>query len=361
MEFFKRYISNTVAGSGSQFFFYNENEGETRSCTLYRVNRGGEYSYSFLISNTLDSTFSDGSESHKNLVIDEWTIEKMLVGVCPVCDQNSFEYPLEMKQVLFDGQSKKRVNPAELFCTDPVKLDAGEGEYICVEIVFSGHMIPKHEESIVPSFVYRNGEWVASKNHPFVSMVGIEAGAKQRIAFLGDSITQGCGTPINAYEHWCAVYAGLLGNEYAYWNLGLGYGRADDAASDGIWLYKAKQNDIVFVCYGVNDIIQGYDVDLTKKNLQTIVDKLRLAGARVFIQTIPPFDYSCDKRGKWQELNDFIKSELKGAEYIFDCVKCLSKSESETHMSKYAPHPNSEGCRVWAEALYEATKDLIDK
>lgn len=359
MEYFKKYSSNTLAGSGNQFFFYHENSQQTRSCTLYKVTKGGEYSYSFLFSNTIDSTFSDGAISHKNLVIDEWTINQMLVGVCTWCDQKSFEYPTDMKQVLFGGQEQKTVHPAELFCTDPVKLNAKDGEYICVEIVFSGPMIPKHEESIIPSFVLHNGEWIPSKNHPFVSMVGIDAPTKKKIAFLGDSITQGCGTPINAYEHWNAVYAGLLGNEYAYWNLGLGYGRADDAASDGIWLYKAKQNDIVFVCYGVNDIIQGYNTDVIKKNLQIIVDKLHDAGARVIMQTVPPFHYSEENRKKWQEINHFIKCELKNIDFLFDCVKCLAKNESEPHMSKYGAHPNSEGCRVWGEALFEATAEMI--
>lgn len=47
MERFEKYSSNTLAGSGNQFFFYNENEQSTRSCTLYKVAAGGEYSYSF--------------------------------------------------------------------------------------------------------------------------------------------------------------------------------------------------------------------------------------------------------------------------------------------------------------------------
>ena len=361
MEYFKKYVSNTLAGSGNQNFFFNENKGETKSCTLYKLTRGGEFSYSFLFSNTVDSTFSDGSVSHKNLVIDEWTIDRMRVGISARCDGGSFEYPTDMKQVFFGGKEKKTVNPAELFCTDPVTLNAKEGEYVCVEIVFSGDMIPKHEESIIPSFVYQNGEWTPSKDHPFISMVGIEAPAKKRIAFLGDSITQGCGTPINEYGHWNAIFASLLGNEYAYWNLGLGYGRADDAASDGIWLYKAKQNDIVFVCYGVNDILQGYSADAVKKNLQTLVDKLCRAGARVIMQTVPPFDYSEQNRKKWHEINDFIKYELKGAAFLFDCVGCLSKSESEPHMSKYGAHPNSEGCRLWAKALFEAIDENVLK
>ena len=361
MEYFNKYNSNTLAGSGNQFFFYNENERPTRSCTLYKVTNGGEYPYSFLFSNTIDSTFSIGAISHNNLVVDAWNIEEMFVGICTRCDEESFEYPRSMKQVLFCGQRQKAVNPAELFCTDPVTLNAKDGEYICVEIVFSGRMIPYHPESIIPSFVFHNGEWIPSKEHPFLSMVGIEKNAKKKIAFLGDSITQGIGTPVNSYSHWNAVLANFLGNEYAYWNLGLGYGRADDAASDGIWLYKAKQNEIVFVCYGVNDIHQGFDADIIKKNLQTIVNKLCECGICVILQTIPPFDYSEDHRVIWQEVNDFIINEIKNAELVFDYVKYLAKNNDEPHIAKYGGHPNIDGCKVWGEAIYKAVNEVIKK
>ena len=360
MEYFKKYSSNTLAGSGNQFFFYNENEQPTRSCTLYKVTDGGEYPYSFLISNTMDSTYSDGAVSHKNLVIDAWSIDQMLVGVCSRCDETSFEYPEKMEQVLFDGKKQRTVNLAELFCTDPITLNAKAGEYICVEIVFSGKMIPNHEESIIPSFVFEGGTWVPSKKHPFVSMVGAQTEGKKKIAFLGDSITQGIGTPINSYAHWGAVFAGLLGNKYAYWNLGLGYGRADDAASDGMWLYKAKQNDVVIVCYGVNDILQGYSAESVKKNLQTIVNRLQSSGVRVIVQTVPPFDYAEEHRASWQAVNDFIKYELQNAACVFDCAKYLAKSDLEPHMAKYGGHPDSIGCKVWGEALFEAVAEVIE-
>ena len=359
MEYFKTYSSNTLAGSGNQFFFNNENNQQTRSCTLYKVTDGGEYPYSFLFSNTIDSTYSNGAISYKNLVIGEWVIDEMLVGVCEQCDETSFKYPQEMKRVLFCKQKQKVVQPAELFCTDPVILNAKKGEYVCVEIVFSGKTIPNHEESIIPSFIFNNGKWVASKKHPFVSMVGIQSSTKKKIAFLGDSITQGIGTPVNSYEHWNAVLANLLGDKYSYWNLGLGYGRADDAASDGAWLYKAKQNDIAFVCFGVNDIIQGYTAEEIKQNLQTIVDKLYNLGIKVIIQTIPPFDYSKEHRVIWEEVNNFIKSELKNADFVFDCVKVLAKNDSEPHIAKYGGHPNSEGSKVWGEALFKAVRQTL--
>ncbi len=355
MDYFKKFSSNTLAGSGNHFIFCNEDETAlVKSRTLYKVFAEGRYSYSFLFSNIIDSTFADGSISYKNLIVDSWVIEEVCVGVSSFCDEHSFQQPEVMKSVFFGGEKRKVVDPGEVFSSDTVELDVKNGEYIYLEITFSGKTIPYHEESIIPSFVYQNGEWVASKMHPFAAMVGVDRKTKKRIAFFGDSITQGIGTPINSYSHWNAVFAEKLGREYSYWNLGLGYGRGDDAASDGIWLFKAKQNDIVFVCFGVNDILFGYGADEIKKNLQLIVDKLSEAGVEVIVQTIPPFDYSPQHKLIWQDVNHFIANDLKNTIFVFDCVKYLCKNEEEPHKAKYGVHPDKEGCRIWGEALYDA-------
>lgn len=355
MEYFKKYTSNTLAGSGNQHFFINEDgTKKIKSCCLYKIFAEGSYLYSFLFSNIIDSTFSDGTVSHKNMIVDSWVVEEMNVGVSSSCNEKSFDYPKVMKPVLFSGDSKKTVNPGEIFSSDPVELTVKNGEYICLEIVFSGKMIPYHEESIIPSFVYQDGQWTASKLHPFASMIGTDRTVKKRIAFLGDSITQGIGTPVNSYSHWNAVFADKLGKDYSYWNLGLGYGRADDAASDGAWLYKAKQNDIVFVCYGVNDILRGFSSAEIKKNLQTIADKLSQRGTCVIFQTVPPFDYPLEYRKIWYDVNNFIMNDLKNIAYVFDCVKCLGESDAVPYKTKYGEHPNSEGCKIWGEALFES-------
>ncbi len=362
MNFFNTYVSNTLAGSGNQTYFTTEAPNKIyQSRTLYKVLRGGEYSYSFLFSNILDSTFADGSFSHKNMIIDSWTIHEMKAGIVDACDESSMNEPYEVFDLTFDGKAKKTVAPGEFFCTDPVKLAPGGGEYICLEIAFSGERIPCHEESIIPSFVLENGSWMPSRSHPFASMIGCERKVKQRIAFMGDSITQGIGTPVNSYAHWNSVVAEHIGNDYAYWNLGLGFGRAEDAASDGAWLFKAKQNDIVVVCYGVNDLCQGFSEEAIRCSLNTVVDRLNACGAKVILQTIPPFDYAGEKIEIWKRLNEYIKQELsRKTEFIFDCAALLGKSEDEPHRALYGGHPNIEGCRIWGDRLGNALKGYLN-
>ena len=355
MEYFEKYRSNTTAGSANQHFFINE-KGTTTAAMLYRLTQGGEFCYSFLFSNTIDSTYASGKVSHKNLVLDSWEISSLRAGITDSCDENGFEMPTNLKDILFCGSKNKTVNPAGLFCTDPVTLCAKSGQYLYLEIVFSGRSIPYHDESIIPSFVKENGKWIKSNFHPFPSMIGATLPPKKKIAFLGDSITQGLGTPINSYLHWNAVLADSLGNDYAYWNLGIGFGRAEDAASDGIWLFKAKQNDIVFVCFGVNDIIRNFDAQTISQNLQTIVDKLKAEGVFVIVQTVPPFELCIEHREVWYKVNDFIKNRLSDADFIFDCAEFLADEKGDPI---YGGHPDAAGCKLWADKLFEQLKEVL--
>lgn len=371
MKYFENFTSNTYAGSGNQLYFkMNENEIRTGR-VFYRISVGGKYNYSILFSNIIDSTYADGSISHKNLICDEWTIHSLKIGKCKWFnatkditelimdddDEISDIVVTDLINITFNGQTTKEVMPGEFFSSDPVKLEFKKDEYLCIEITFSGKMIPYHEESLLPVFVKQGEKWVYSKFMPFAGMIGCDRKVRGRIAYLGDSITQGIGTAPNSYLHWNAIFSEKLGSDYSYWNLGLGYGRANDAASDGSWLYKAKQNDIIFVCYGVNDILRGQAEEQIKADLTYIVKALKNEGKKVIIQTIPPFDYQGQNIKKWERINLFILTELKDkADFIFDNTRFLGKKEMPSD-TIYGGHPNEVGCKIWAGALFKKIKE----
>lgn len=371
MKYFEAFASNTYAGSGNQLYFkMNENEIRTGRA-FYRISAGGEYNYSILFSNIIDSTYSDGSISHKNLICDEWTIHEFRIGKCKQFntakkldelvinddDENSDVVVTDFINVTFNGQKSKEVMPGEFFSSDPVRLEFEKGEYLCLEVTFSGKMIPYHEESLIPVFVKSGEGWKYSKLMPFAGMIGCDRSTKGRIAYLGDSITQGIGNAPNTYFHWNAVFSEKIGSDYSYWNLGLGFGRANDAASDGAWLFKARQNDIIFVCYGVNDIFKGQTEEQIKSDLTYIVKTLKSEGKKVIIQTVPPFDYKDQNITKWERINSYILNELKNeADFVFDNTRYLGKKEMPSE-AIYGGHPNKDGCKIWAEALFEEIRD----
>ncbi len=371
MRYFEHYVSNTTAGSGNQHIFCSDNHPHTGR-VFYRIEEGGTYAYSFLFSNILDSTFADGSVSHKNMICDEWEILEARVGGCQrtakaqldaaVAGKEELPEITDWKQVTFGGKKAKTVNPGEFFCSDDMFLSFESGAYLCLELTFSGKIIPYHEESLLPVFVQENGEWQYCKRMPFAGMIGCQRSVKARIGFIGDSITQGIGTACNSYEHWNARLAAMLGCEYAYWNLGLGFGRANDIASDGAWMYKAKQNEVLVVCYGVNDMLhEAVSAKQLIGDLTAIVTALKKEHKKILLQTIPPFEYEGQRRQVWQEVNEYIKTKLaEKVDAVFDVVPILGEDEAHAYHAKYGAHPNKEGCYVWADALYPVLKQLLD-
>lgn len=374
MSYFSQYTSNTCAGSGNQLL----TKGDKRTGRVYyKVFAGGTYPYSILFSNTVDSTFADGSLCRRNVQGGEWEILEAKVAVCPGAalgeDVESDDAAMAINgrafsfaPLTFGGETGKKVTPGEFFATDPVELTFEKGDYLCLELTFAGEDIPYHEESQLPVYAWENGLWHYCKHMPFASMVGCARPVEKRIGYMGDSITQGCGTGVNTYTHWNAVLAEKLGPGYAHWNLGIGFGRGSDAATDGAWLYRAKQNDIVTVCYGVNDILHDIRDEAgeaqLKVDLGRIVDCLNRAGVKVVLQTIPPFGYTGEQIGRWHRVNDHIRNVLaQKVALVFDVVPHLCQDAAQPHMSKYGPHPDGAGCAVWAEALYQAimASDLL--
>lgn len=347
MKYFEKYTSNSLAGTGNQSCFISDMENHIGRI-FYKVFSGGEYNYSFLFSNIVDSRFTEITST--NCIINCWKITGVRAAVTDNC--NNVKGVSGFVDVTF-GKTNDMKLPNGFFCSDPVLLTAKKDDYICIEIKFKGKKVPYHPESQIISYVYENKEWIRSVEMPVVHCVGCDRTVRRRIAFLGDSITQGIGPEFNSYEHWCAQLAEKIGEEYSFWNLGIGCGQAQDAASDGAWLAKAKKNDIVFVCYGVNDIIgDRASADDVKKRLDTICDKLTDKGLKVIIQSIPPFNYRDEFRTIWEDVNEYIKNNMaKRVSGYFDNVPVLCGDMP--HMAKYEKHPNAEGCKRWAEALYE--------
>ena len=362
MKYFETYTSNSLAGSGNQYFFLTGDKEIHRGRIYYKVFAGGTYRYSLLFSNVIDSTFADGLVSHCNLICDEWEIMEASLGVCKTCSLEKVSEPEFIAEMSFGGNAGKMVMPGEFFASDPVEITVEKNDFLCLEIAFRGTMIPYHEETMLPTFVLKGKDWVPGKQVPFAGMIGCDREVEKRIGFFGDSITQGLGTVYNAYKHWNALAAERIGETYSYWNLGLGYGRAEDASSDGAWLFKAKQVDAAVVCFGTNDVCQGKPAEKIKRDLREIVLKLKEASVKVLLQTLPPFDHEGERLCCWMEVNRYVREELsQEADEVFDVVPYLIEGPEREGKSKYNGHPDENGCIIWAENLLPVLKKFLEK
>ena len=363
MRYFDLYSSASSAGTGNQHFFVTEDhEAAYTARVFYRLNVSGTHDLSLLFSNIIDSTYANGAVSHKNRLCGEWEILRGRVAVCENCTVSQMPRADDFLPLTFRGSERKTVAPGEFYTTDEFRMTIAENQYLCIELTFRGREIPYHEEAQIPVFRLTNGEWIPDRRIPLPGMIGCRRNVKARLGFIGDSITQGCGTTPNSYTHYAARLPALLGNEYSYWDLGLGFGRANDAASDGAWLYKAKQVDLITVCYGVNDLLQGFSVEQIKKDLYTIVKTLKDNGQTVILQTVPPFDYGEYHTPLWREVNRYIKEELAPlSDGLFDVVPILGRDEPNANLSRFGSHPSDEGHRLWAEALAKFLREILKK
>ena len=211
----------------------------------------GKYEWRFYFLNSVCSTYARGEVSHAGMSGGHWKINSASVGVCASLNPND-----EVKcvvSVTFDGSASWSILPDEELWSDEVCLEINDG-YLVWEWEFEGEGIPSMPEDIYSAYTWNGEGWAQEWNRAQPCMVAVKRDCKKRIAFLGDSITAGCGTKKDAYEMWVARIAEEIKNDYAVWNLGLGFGRGSDCATDTAWLYKAKQYDTVIVTYGVNDI-----------------------------------------------------------------------------------------------------------
>ncbi len=361
-RFFQKMVSNTLAGSSCQTMFRPENANqEYVGRVFYKIFAGGEYYYSFLFSGATDSSFPVANKTSADYYLTDWEITFARVGKCKLCNMETFEGITDFKRLTFEGKESIKVSAPTLFCSDKIKLSFEKDDYLCLEIGYKGREIPHHYENSIPAFVKTNEGWTACNQAVFASMIGCDRKVEKRIAYLGDSITQGLGAGDNEYKHWNAVLSEKLGDKYAYWNLGIGYGMANDCAKDKLWLFKARQNDIVVVCYGVNDMFRVNDLATTKKDYLKIATELKASGCTVIFQTIPPFDFSPVGVTMFRELNSYIKTEIASiVDGIFDISPILTQ-DLEEGQAKFGGHPNQEGCKLWAEAIYPLMKEIVEK
>lgn len=349
MNYFDTYVSNSMAPSSNQSYFFSEDIITSRS--FYKVKNGGKFEYSFVYSNVIYSTFADGSHSRANLKCDKWEILSLMALVVSG-NTTDFASPeiLKTYQLTFDGEISKEIAVEGEIYTDGIEISAEKDDYICLEMEFKGDgKIPYFEEIFIPCYKLVDGKWQENKKSPLSNMIGIKRKVDKRVGFLGDSITEGLGTSFNEYRGWSQQIAELSSENNSYWNLGIGYGRANDMASNGIWLERAKTLDIVTLCAGVNDIGQGYTAAQIKENLTKIVNILKENNVRVILFTVPPFDYCEERRIIWNEVNDYINNTLSKSVEIFDTVSIWGKETPNEHCARYGGHPNDEGSLILAK------------
>ena len=369
--------SAVVFSSSTNNIISLDNKGTHTYRTYMKPREFGDLTWKIWHSNTVDSTWDEGLISRVNLSGGEWRIDSAFMADGGLIADGSVISDRQV-QINFDGLNYKNVSPDEKFSSDSIEFNIDKGHYLVFTWTISnisiGKVIPYNCETNLMPVYYALGDHSNEGDGKFFNLcentlvlpalISYNKTVIKNIIFFGDSITQGVRTKEDCYEYWVSKVAEGLGTEYGVWNVGSGWARANDAKTDGSWLYKAKQSDEIVICIGVNDIgILYRNFNEIIFDITTIVNKIKdnNPNCKIILCTVPPFDFMEDRKITWRKVNDFILSNsLASVDRIFDIAAVLSQpvpndnlEKAEYHSNPLDPHPNALAGTIIANAFLE--------
>ena len=360
---FTTYVSNTVVSTGNNFYI---EKAENITYRAYLpVEQYGELEYKFFFTNMVDSTYAKGKDAFVGKDGGAYTVSNAVIadGGTSTEDKITNRTP-----VTFGGKETKEVTADESYWSDPVTMNIPEGHYMVWEWTVSGEGIPCNKMSSLTSTASSaDGETFEFCDEiPLPQIIGAKRDVKHTVAAIGDSITQGCQTEQMKYEFWASKISTQLGSDVAFFNCGLGWARASDAASNENWLSRVSQYDTVIVAFGTNDIVSGKyggkksSAEEIDEYLDALVSYLTENGCDVILFNAPPQNFKKTNEGIRTALNEKIPAiaEKYGAKF-FDFSALLS-TEDEPGKAVYGGHPNGEGGTVVADAFVKQFGSLFE-
>ncbi len=365
-------FSGTVVGiPGNEFVAVATTPFLTTYRTFVRSRASGPSNWVFWMSNAQDSTFGVGPPN-PNTPGPEWQIEAAFAGDGGTGHGGVVAGTLV--PVTFGGSATKTVQPGERFGSDPIALDLPDGDDLvftwAVSAQATGPTMPATSAPFLTTYFATGKNLAAQESNAGFSasydllvapqLFATDRPITKRLCFLGDSVTQGIGSTRDSYGYWVAKIADGLGPDVGVWNLGSGWARAADAASDGVWLWKAKQCDEVAIILGVNDILNSQrSSDQILADLTTILGALKAhnPAVKTILFTVPTFNFALTPYTTWKTVNDTIRAApLPGADRVFDIAGVESQAAPNDGKLKMGytsgdGHPNDVGSAAIADAF----------
>lgn len=373
----KLYPSVTTLSTATNFMYRTDSKTTITFRTFIKPREYGQLTLKFWHSNTVDSTWADGSESKANDKGGNWRIEACFVGDGGLIPDGSIAGGSE-HAVRFGGDTTRTVEPGEQFWSDAVNVHIPDNHFLAfswsITLVGKEEGLPYNTETLLASAYEapgnKAGEPSADSFSPsgnrqvLPSLIAYEKAVAKQIVFLGDSITQGVRTEQDGYAYWAAKIADGLGPEVGTWNIGSGWARAYDLVNDSAWLSKAKQGEEVIICLGVNDIGTGNrSSEQLINDLTAIIEQLKShkPDTTILLCTLPAFNFSGEHERVWRTVNEWIRFQTpSGVSRVFDIAKVLGEAapdeqriKPEYMSSKDDPHPNGAAGTAVAEAFLE--------
>ncbi len=185
--------------------------------------------------------------------------------------------------------------------------------------------------------------------------------SKQTILFLGNSLTAGFRlNPDDAFPALIQEKIKALNWPYTVKNAGL----SGETSSGGLrrinWLLK-NPVDVLVLELGANDGLRGISTDLTEKNLQGIIDRVKSKNPEVSIilagMQVPP-NLGPEYASKFREIFPSLaqKNNLPLIPFLLKDVAGNPKLNLPDGI-----HPTSEGHKIIAETVWKTLEPVLEE
>jgi lysophospholipase L1-like esterase len=307
-------------------------------------------------------------------------------------DTGSSIFPATDRALTFGGNATVSVPAGEDVWSDPVALDVSAGQNLAVSLYVPGSFVPTTQggRGQVKTSYHKVGNQVAATSLSGASRTRqvfgvyevqvLSAGPAAAIVALGDSITEGACSSLDADGDWPDLLSQRLplladGTAVSVLNAGIGSGRF--ASSDGAGIRGLSRLDElltlpavrwVTLLMGVNDIsYELVDAAFLEDAYAQAITKAHAAGKKLIGIPILPFGTSTKDVGGnvqvAQEVNAWIRAHdkrLGAPEPSYDAVVDLEPILIDPEGESWAlpstltcdgVHPNQAGYRAIANAI----------
>lgn len=286
------------------------------------------------------------------------------------------------RALTFRGESSVALDPGEDALSESVDIDIRPGDDLAVSFYFaqSTELSSLHPFAHQTGYLSSAGDHASSVDFPISEtravwyvLTAIETRTSTdvgAVVTLGDSITDGAGSTLDANARWPDRLAVRLGGAMGVLNAGLG---GNQVLSSGIPLFGPSalsrfDRDVLahagvthlIVLEGINDIQLGNaTAPEVISGLEEIVARARAAGLSVLGGTLTPFEgwatFTADREADRQEVNRWIREsgtfdavvDFDGAVRDPDSpARLLPAYDSGDHL-----HPSDAGYRAMGDAV----------
>ncbi|WP_310962098.1 GDSL-type esterase/lipase family protein [Nocardioides terrisoli] len=242
------------------------------------------------------------------------TFSSVYVGT-PTATDSAAIVPGTNQQITFGGQTSVTIPAGAVVLSDPLPETLAPGADLSVSLALEGtaSVLTAHNRSMQYTFKSGSGDWAADvsadhfgtqdANWFFLDGVSVEAPTHQgTMAVLGDSITDGVGSTINANRRWTDDLARRIAHLPALKQFGIanegisGNHVASGGGAAGLPGQTRLVRDVltqpgigsVFLFEGINDISGGISADALIAADQQIAAQAHAMGKCVYAGTITP-------------------------------------------------------------------------